>query len=106
MEPRETVHASRARIEAVVRGRVQGVGYRAFVFDEASLLGLSGWVANEPDGSVRLQAEGPRDDLERLLARLWDGPRAAWVDDVAVTPMTVTGRDDGFRVRTGWHLGD
>jgi acylphosphatase len=96
----------RARLQAVVRGRVQGVGYRAFVLDEASRLGLSGWVANEPDGSVRLQAEGRRDDLDVLVTRLWDGPRAAWVDDVAVTWIAASERDDEFRVRSGWHPGD
>lgn len=98
--------SDRARLEARVRGRVQGVGYRAFVLDEAARLDLSGWVANEPDGSVRLQAEGRRADLDLLVARLWDGPQAAWVDDVAVTWMAAIGRDDGFRLRSGWHLGD
>lgn len=98
--------SDRARLEARVRGRVQGVGYRAFVLDEAARLDLSGWVANEPDGSVRLQAEGRRADLDLLVARLWDGPQAAWVDDVAVTWMAAIGRDDGFRLRSGWHFGD
>ena len=96
----------RARLEAVVSGRVQGVGFRVFVYREALLLGLSGWVANEPDGSVRCQAEGPRSLLDRLIGRLWEGPRAAMVDDVRVHWLAPTGRDDDFLVRSGWHLGD
>ncbi len=98
--------ARRARFEAVVVGRVQGVGYRAFVYREAAVLGLGGWVANEPDGSVRCQAEGPRSELDRLISRLWKGPRAAFVDDVRVHWLTPTGRDDDFEIRSGWHLGD
>jgi acylphosphatase len=96
----------RARFEAVISGRVQGVGFRAFVYREASLLGLGGWVANEPDGSERCQAEGARTVLDRLVARLWEGPRAAMVDDVRVRWLTPTGRDDDFHIRSGWHLGD
>ncbi len=63
-----------ASLDAVVRGWVQGVGFRYFVLDRATALGLVGWVANEPDGSVRCVAEGPRTDLETLLAALTEGP--------------------------------
>lgn len=54
------------RLELVVRGRVQGVYFRASTRDEARRLGLTGWVRNEPDGSVRVLAEGPRAALEAL----------------------------------------
>jgi acylphosphatase len=94
------------RLEAVVHGRVQGVGYRIFVVREATRLGLSGWVANEPSGRVRCVAEGPRDVLETLLANLRDGPPGAWVDGVDATWSPATGTFAGFNVRAGWHAGD
>ena len=71
-------------MEARVRGRVQGVGFRAFVYDQARRLGLGGSVRNCWDGSVEVVAEGPRDRLERLLDVLREGPRAARVEGVEV----------------------
>ena len=64
------------RLDASVRGRVQGVGYRLFALREAMASGLAGWVANEADGSVRVVAEGPRAGLDALLERLREGPPA------------------------------
>src|SRR4051812_25501400 len=71
-----------ARLEAVVRGRVQGVGFRAFVRERARRLGLGGFVRNEWDGTVLVVAEGPRDRLEALLEALRQGPAGAWVSSV------------------------
>ena len=70
--------------DAVVRGRVQGVGYRYFVLERARALKLSGHVSNLPDGAVHVVAAGPRECLERLLASLRKGPFMARVDDVSV----------------------
>jgi acylphosphatase len=95
-----------ARLEAVVRGRVQAVGFRYFVLREAARLGLSGWVANEADGSVRCVAEGTPADLAALLAALRRGPPAARVDRVVETWLDSTGSLDGFTVRSGGHSGD
>lgn len=94
------------RLEAVVRGRVQGVGFRWFVVREAELLGLSGWVRNEADGSVRLAAEGERIDLDRLAERLSVGPSGADVADVGLQWSTALGSEKGFIVRSGGHSGD
>jgi acylphosphatase len=94
------------RLDATVRGRVQGVGFRYYVLKRATGLDLTGWVANEPDGSVRCVAEGPAaasDDLEEILRR---GPIGAIVDDVAVVRMPAAGRFVGFTVRSGGHGGD
>lgn len=66
----------------LVRGRVQGVGFRWFVEREAHLLQVAGWVRNNPDGSVEVLAAGTRDQLMGLKSRLLEGPRAARVDDV------------------------
>lgn len=89
-----------------MHGRVQGVGFRVFVRREAARLGLVGWVANESGGRVRCVAEGPREDLERLLGELRDGPPGAWVDGVAATWSPATGEFGAFEIRTGWHSGD
>ena len=97
---------SAERLEAVVHGRVQGVGYRIFVIRRATRLGLTGWVANEPSGRVRCVAEGPRDDLETLLANLGDGPAGASVERVDASWSQASGSFADFDVRTGWHAGD
>src|SRR5438552_18784677 len=67
----------------VVRGRVQGVGFRWFVDRKAHILGISGWVRNNSDGSVEVLAQGTRQQLQGLRSRLRQGPRAARVDTVA-----------------------
>ncbi|PYO90143.1 MAG: acylphosphatase [Gemmatimonadetes bacterium] len=67
----------------VIRGRVQGVGFRWFVMREAERLKLGGYVQNLPDGSVEVVSEGPETALEALEAHLKRGPSHARVDDVA-----------------------
>jgi len=94
------------RLDALVGGRVQGGGYRYFVIEEADLLGLAGWVANERDGSVRCVAEGPRRALETLLSILREGPPLARVDSVSEAWSPAVGGFDGFTVRSGGHRGD
>ena len=64
-DPNEVV-----RVEAVVRGRVQGVGFRYFAWREAQDLDLEGWVANAADGSLRCLVQGPRHRVEAMLGRL------------------------------------
>jgi acylphosphatase len=96
----------RARLEAVVTGRVQGVGFRVFVLAEARDLDLDGWVANQDDGSVACTAEGPRTAVERLLDQLRAGPRGARVVDVRARWSPARGIEPGFRVRSGRHPGD
>jgi acylphosphatase len=100
------VSGDQARVEATVRGRVQGVGFRYFVMRRATRLGLRGWVANEPDGSVRCVAEGPGESIEAFLGSLRAGPPGARVDGVDVVRGTATGDLDGFRVRATGHSGD
>jgi len=95
-----------ARLDALVVGRVQGVGFRYFVYREATALGLDGWVANTDDGSVRCVAEGSRDGLETLLERLREGPASAIVERVSEAWMPATGTLGPFGVRSGAHRGD
>jgi acylphosphatase len=70
----------------LVSGRVQGVGFRWFVEREAAQLGITGWVRNREDGRVEVMATGTREQLGTLHSKLRDGPRAARVDEVAVSP--------------------
>ena len=73
----------RACLRAVVRGRVQGVNFRHFVADKATLFGLRGTVRNLPDGtSLEIHAEGARGSLLSLLEHLHRGPRGAMVERV------------------------
>jgi acylphosphatase len=98
--------SSTARLEATARGRVQGVGFRFFVANRADALGLKGWVKNGSDGSVQCLAEGPRHDLEALLAALELGPSGAWVESVSPTWSAATGSFDRFSIVSGWTSGD
>ena len=95
-----------ARLQATVRGRVQGVGFRYFVVRRAMELGVVGWVANAPDGSVQVVAEGSPGALDALEAGLNIGPMGAVVEVVDVVRMPGTGRLDRFRIRSGAHSGD
>ncbi len=98
--------ATAERFDATARGVVQGVGFRYFVVRRANRLGLTGWVANEADGSVRCVAEGASDALAELLEVIRRGPPGSRVDEVTVTRGAASGSFDGFRVRATGHSGD
>ena len=68
-----------SRLHAVVHGRVQGVNFRYYTVRTARRLGLTGWVANQRDGTVETVAEGSPDALGRFQAFLHDGPPSAAV---------------------------
>jgi acylphosphatase len=69
----------------IVRGRVQGVGFRWFVEKEASDIGVIGWVRNNDDGTVEILATGTSQQLTELHRCLREGPRASRVDEVEVS---------------------
>ena len=83
----------------IVRGRVQGVGFRWFVEREAHILQIAGWVRNNPDGSVEVMAMGTREQLSGLRSRLQEGPRAARVDDVEESDAGAIAGLNSFQVR-------
>jgi acylphosphatase len=83
----------------LVRGRVQGVGYRYFVVGLASHFGLAGWARNLPDGSVEVLAQGSEEDLEALHRRLEEGPPAAAVESVHSSEVAVEAGLATFGVR-------
>jgi acylphosphatase len=72
----------RARVNIVITGLVQGVFFRASTLEKAQGLNLSGWVKNQPDGSVEIIAEGERYALEDLVEWCRQGPPGAEVKDV------------------------
>ncbi len=80
-----TTASNSARLTALVRGRVQGVGFRAFARRQALDLSIRGYVENLPDGRVEVVAEGERSELEHLLVKLREGPPHAEVSDIDVT---------------------
>ncbi len=95
--PRNGPPAERWRL--MVRGRVQGVGYRAGCCRRANELGLSGWVRNLPDGSVEVEAEGLPQHLAELVLWCEKGPLRAQVTGLGSTRVAATG-DDWFEIRS------
>jgi acylphosphatase len=96
--PENTIQARRY----VVRGRVQGVGFRWFVEREAHILGIAGWVRNNADGSVEVLAQGSRDQLSGLRSRLREGPRTARVDAVEESEVRAAPGMTSFRIEGAW----
>jgi acylphosphatase len=70
------------RAHLIVHGIVQGVSFRESTRREAARLGVDGWVRNRPDGTVEVAVQGPRPEVERLIAFCQHGPRLAQVDRV------------------------
>lgn len=81
-----------------MRGRVQGVSYRASAASEARRLGVTGWVRNRIDGSVELEVEGEDDRVAALLTWCEHGPPSARVSGVSIEELAPTGADAGFTV--------
>ncbi len=87
-----------ARVRVRARGLVQGVFFRAETRDRADSLGLAGWVANLPDGSVEAVFEGDEARVESIVSWFRHGPPGARVDDLEIVREEPDG-EDGFRVR-------
>ena len=86
------------RAEVTVRGMVQGVFFRVETRDRARSLGLSGWVTNAPDGTVRAAFEGDDERVESMIDWCRRGPSGASVDEVDVTWGEPAG-ELGFSIR-------
>ena len=83
---------------ASVTGRVQGVFFRAWLRDQATSLGVTGWVRNCPDGRVDTHIEGEQAAVEQIIQRLHQGPPSAEVEDVHLWDVETFDYDD-FEVR-------
>lgn len=73
------------RANLIISGNVQGVGYRSWAVSKARESHLTGWVKNRSDGSVEIVAEGERDEIENFIDICWEGPEAAWVEDIKIS---------------------
>ena len=98
MNPAKADKADATAVRAVVRGRVQAVGFRDATVRRARKLGALGWVRNAEDGGVLVHAEGPEGAVEALLAFLREGPRGAEVDQVETESVKVEGHEQ-FAIR-------
>lgn len=86
-------------VRVVLRGRVQGVGFRWFTRAAADAAGVQGWVRNRRAGAVEAELHGPDDAIERMLTTLADGPAGARVDDATVTEAASDAAHVGFEIR-------
>ena len=87
------------RIHCIVRGLVQGVGFRYFCAREAERLGLSGFARNRSDGTVEVEAQGSEQELETFIHSLQKGPERSQVEFVDVDEREVLPSEQGFVIR-------
>jgi acylphosphatase len=88
------------RVHIWVKGRVQGVGFRAFVASSARYIGVTGWVRNVGYGTVETVAEGPRQKIDQFTIVVKTGPGASRVDESRVEEETATGEFPEFEIRS------
>jgi acylphosphatase len=89
---------SNKRVQLFIRGRVQGVFFRAAMQREARRLGVGGWVKNRNDGSIEIVAEGEEDAIKEVIGWAQHGPSAARVENVDVRLRAYTGDFAEFRI--------
>jgi len=82
----------------IVRGRVQGVGFRVFVRDVAVAFDIRGWVKNNPDGSLELVAHGIKENFQSFVEQIEIGPPSSRVDQVEVQTSEIDTSDSMFRI--------
>jgi len=92
------VSGERRSLRFLVRGRVQGVGFRYFVLRRARERDVAGWVRNREDGAVEGEAAGAPAALASFIAELRRGPRGARVDSVETADLDLPPADDGFQI--------
>lgn len=90
--------AKEVRAHIMVLGKVQGVGYRAFVQLHATKVGLKGWVRNCSDGTVEIEVEGNKDIIEAFLEQLREGPLFSQVESLQVDWREANRQTEGFKI--------
>ena len=85
-------------VNMVIIGKVQGVGFRYFVFRQAQELGIKGWVSNKSNGNVEALAHGEKADLEQFIAKVKEGPSFSRVDDVNLNWVNEAEQNFGFEI--------
>lgn len=86
------------KVQLRIHGQVQGVFYRTKAREKARELGLVGLARNEPDGTVFILAEGPRQVLKKFIKRCYDGPKGAKVERIDTRWGEANGKDDDFKI--------
>lgn len=93
------MNAKQKRIHLIVHGRVQGVGFRYFVLDQAKRLNITGWTCNRFNRTVEVLAEGEDENLDQFLLVVGNGPRASNVTNVDHDWQSATGEFEKFKIR-------
>ena len=88
------------RVNIMVCGLVQGVGFRMYVAREASARNLSGWTRNRQNGSVEIEAQGNKGLVDELIRQVQIGPSRARVTSIKVRETAIDAADSGFRILT------
>lgn len=86
------------RAHVIIKGRVQGVCYRAFTQEVATKLGLTGWVRNKRDGTVEAVFDGERQKIEEAIKLCWEGPSLAHVTDIEIDWHEIDKEHTDFRI--------
>ena len=81
-----------------ITGKVQGVGFRFFVQQQAQKLGINGWVSNKSNGDVEALAQGEKADLEQFIAKVKEGPSFSRVEDVSLNWLNEGEQYFGFEI--------
>jgi acylphosphatase len=87
------------QFEIIISGRVQGVGYRYFVFQKATEMGITGWVKNSVDGGVIIVVQGIEAELKTFIDYLYLGPTHARIDRILTNKMQLLTVFDNFSVK-------
>lgn len=86
-------------LHAIIKGIVQGVGYRYFTRNVASRMGIKGWVKNLSDGSVEVMAEADENKLKEFLKYLYEGPPLSKVEKIDYEFLNENGGFKDFEIR-------
>ncbi len=87
------------RVIIKVSGAVQGVFFRVYIFDKAQEILLTGWVSNEPDGTVKVVAEGEEEKLKKLIEYCKEGPKFANIQKLDVKWEEANGEFSEFVIK-------
>lgn len=90
---------TKKRVHIIVRGLVQGVGFRMFVHREASSRSLAGWTRNLPDGTVEIEAQGNAGMVDELVKQSRIGPSRSQVNSIAVREIATDNAENDFSIR-------
>jgi acylphosphatase len=87
------------RIGVLVKGRVQGVGFRYFTRDRARIHDLTGWVRNLPDSSVEFEAQGRAENVDSFAKEIKEGPALSNVSEMVINELPVEENEKGFEIK-------